>query len=119
MNGVGKEDSGALAELRVRQHLGKRTLGYGLQGLSFLTSCPNVSFLSFLSVWASGNSSGQSDLELMASDFIRDPESPAVHTRRVYEYYHCLCVSYPVEKKVGMHYRMLDNALDQRNNWCL
>ena len=53
----------------------------------------------------------------MASDFIRDPESPAVHTRRLYEYYHYLCVPCPVEKKVGMHYRLLDNSLDQRNNW--
>ena len=29
---------GGLTELRVRQHLGKRTLGYGVQGLSFLTT---------------------------------------------------------------------------------
>ena len=30
--------TGGLAELRVRQHLGKRTLGYGVQGLSFLAT---------------------------------------------------------------------------------
>ena len=52
----------------------------------------------------------------MASDFIRDPESPAVYARRLYEYYHYLCVPCPVEKKLGMHYRLLDNSLDQRNN---
>ena len=100
----------------MRQHLGKRTLGCGLQGLSFLTGC-HIGCFTFLSVCARGTEVAWvtwSWWPLTLSEILNFQLFILENSINIIS----VC-SVLLREKVEKQYRLLANTLDQRNNSCL
>lgn len=85
---LGGEEGGASVGDDMRQHHGKRTVGFGMKLPTWL---PWYWFPQPSSCLAS-LCSGLGDPETVASDVFRASRSPAVYTKRLHKHHHCPCV---------------------------